>query len=532
MQPEAETLDTSYARAGQRAVRVSRVAPRVATVLVGVALTALSYLSPALIPYCMDEFVHYQPLACAVFPLTREHNVFREECGRYDLVLPFTQERLPLRAYDYIGSLPALVFVPFWRLLHDPVAARVQGALFLMLASWLVARLEGLLTLDALLAAVVFPVYSVAFLADLGPAGLSLVVLALALHALRSACTASGAAARAWLGALTGGLVFLGFWIKPVFSWTLPAIAALGWRWTTPNGAPVRLARPTLARIFGAAALAGGLPLLLLLFARDPEGQRYYTVSANGEIGLHTFLEPAGRMLHYVVNGGDVLPRTLSLPASPMDRVPFLLGCAVLAAAWPVRGRSGTWLLGSLLTLASTATTRSAWGPHHVAYTLFFVVGGLAVALAWLRRTCRRAWLAVLVCAALVWGSLVARLPEASVNFDSNADKDALLSFVREQRLDAHTVVVHATWGTFFIAHLFGARTQCQLYVLRLPDRPDDLREVRALADRLNRGVIVITARQPRVVNTPALENALGRPLAVHEFGRWRAFEFLRRAIP
>ena len=511
---------------------MSHVGRRAATVLAGVALTGLSYLSPALIPYCMDEFVHYQPLACAAFPLTREHNVFREECGRYDLVLPFTQNRLPLRAYDYIGSLPALVFVPFWRLVHDPVAVRVQGALFLMLASWLVARLEGLRTLDALLAAAVFPVYSLAFVADLGPAGISLVVLALALHALRSACAASNPTLRASLGALTGGLVFLGFWIKPVFSWTLPAIVAIGWRWTTQGGTGAHATRPALMRVFGAAAVAGGLPLVFLLFATDPEGQRYYRVAFHGEIGVHTFLEPAGRMLHYVADGGDVLPRTLSLSASPMDRVPLLLGGIVLAAAWPVRGRISTWLLAALLTLASTATTRSAWGPHHVAYTLFFVVGGLAVALAWLRGARRRLWLATLVCTAFVWGSLVVRLPQANVRFDSNADKDSLLAFVRDQRLDERTVVVHATWGTFFIARLFGSKTQCQLYVLRLPDRPDDLREVRALADRLNRGVVVITARRPRVVNTPDLESALGRPLAVHEFGRWRAFEFLKRAMP
>lgn len=78
----------------------------------------------------MDEFVHYHALGCATAPLGEGLPSFRDGCGLYDLRLPFTRTWLPLRSYYYIGSLPSAVFAPLWRLLGDPVAARLQGGLF------------------------------------------------------------------------------------------------------------------------------------------------------------------------------------------------------------------------------------------------------------------------------------------------------------------------------------------------------------------------------------------------------------------
>ena len=65
-------------------------------------------------------------------PLQRGLPSFRDGCGLYDLRLPFTTTPLPLRSYLYIGSVPALPFYPFWRLIGDPVAVRVQGAVFFL----------------------------------------------------------------------------------------------------------------------------------------------------------------------------------------------------------------------------------------------------------------------------------------------------------------------------------------------------------------------------------------------------------------
>src|SRR5262249_13116877 len=142
----------------------------------------------------------------------------------YDLRLPFTSTLLPLRSYHYIGSLPALPFFPFWRLLRDPVAVRVQGAFFLLVSTALLARLTGVGFGVQLLAALVFPVFALAFVVDLGPVGLSLVIVGVTLLALRRAVRARKESARLAWSAAAGAFFFLGFWIKLVFAWTAPAL--------------------------------------------------------------------------------------------------------------------------------------------------------------------------------------------------------------------------------------------------------------------------------------------------------------------
>jgi hypothetical protein len=72
-----------------------------AGVLGTAVLVALAVLSPRVLPYNMDEFVHYHALGCATAPLGKGLPAFRDGCGLYDLRVPFTQ--LPGR-----GVLPVL----------------------------------------------------------------------------------------------------------------------------------------------------------------------------------------------------------------------------------------------------------------------------------------------------------------------------------------------------------------------------------------------------------------------------------------
>jgi hypothetical protein len=101
------------------------------------ALLAAVWLSPRVVPYNMDEFVHYHALGCATTTHAQALPSIRDGCGYYDLRLPFTSSPLPLRAYYYIGRGRALPFYPIWRLFDDPVAARLAGAAcFLVARSW------------------------------------------------------------------------------------------------------------------------------------------------------------------------------------------------------------------------------------------------------------------------------------------------------------------------------------------------------------------------------------------------------------
>jgi len=114
----------------------------------------------------MDEFVHYHVLGCASSADAGALPSIRDGCGYFDLRLPLTSTPLPLRAYYYIGSLPALPFYPFWQLVGDPVAARLAGACCFLLATFLSGRLLGVRAPSIVIASLVFPVWLVTFVVD------------------------------------------------------------------------------------------------------------------------------------------------------------------------------------------------------------------------------------------------------------------------------------------------------------------------------------------------------------------------------
>jgi hypothetical protein len=507
-------------------MRPRRAAQAAGGALLAGALLTLAWSSPDWLAYNMDEFVHYHALGCATAPLSRGLPTYRDGCGLYDLRLPFTTLRLPLRSYYYIGSLPAVVFVPFWALFDDPVAARVQGGVFFLAATVLAARLLRVRPGAAALAGFAFPVYGFSFLADEGPVGLSILLLLGALLAIRRAVDAKDTVSGASWGGLASVLLFLGLWVKLVFAWWVPAVLA----WTVLEvrrrektvWALIQRRRATLL----AGAFAFVLPTLTLLASTDTAGLPYY--AALRKSGLSS--EPVGqraiaaRLIRYVTDGSLVAPRNLELPSSVLDPLPAVASVILLGVS--IARPSGrrreilTWTLLALLTFALVATSRHSRWPHHVVLALVFLVFALALALDTAGRRRRAAFALV---TALFWASLALRWPGASVLPDSNAAKDELLAFVRAKGLDRETLQVHASWGTYYIAQLFGARERTVLYLRALPDQPEALLQVRDVARSRRRPVLVMSDRRWERLQTPEVERILGRPVATHRFGNWWA---------
>src|SRR6266542_575063 len=134
--------------------------------LTAVFLLALALVSPHFIPYSMDEFVHYHPLGCYDAPLSLKYQTYNEGCHMYQLTLPGSSVALPLRSYIYIGNLPVIPFFFFWKLLHDPVAVRIQGVVYFFITLVLMARLLNIRFASALIASLIFPLFFVAFFVD------------------------------------------------------------------------------------------------------------------------------------------------------------------------------------------------------------------------------------------------------------------------------------------------------------------------------------------------------------------------------
>ncbi len=487
-----------------------------------VVLLVVAWSSPRWLPYNMDEFVHYQPLGCATAPLSERLGEFRESCHLYDLRLPGTDHPLPLRSYLYIGSFPAIVFYPFWRVLQDPVAARVQGAFFMLLASVLAARYLRVRLRSVTLAGLAFPLVAASFLADEGPVGLSIVLLLSALLLFRRSVAAAAPRERLLAAGAAGLALFLGVWTKLLFVWWLPALLLQGQRDLRASRRPSR----SVAGPLVALALAAILPSLGLLASKDNQGHPYYAsitrarVSTDSEATAGT----GAHLSRYLVDASLAAARTLTLPSSPTDALPAVLAAGLLV--WGLRARSAL-RTQILLLLASFALTfglslpspYTRW-PHHVVLAVVFLAMALALVLDALPRG---AFAAAGASVGIVWLSIGLRLPLATPFLESSFEKDALLRFVRTGGLDGSTLQVHTSWGTYYIAQLFGDPARAVVYLKALPDDERRLRETRRLAGEIGRPLLVVSSRRPERFETPELVAVLGQPAETHRFGEWRA---------
>jgi hypothetical protein len=332
------------------------------------------------------------------------------------------------------------------------------------------------------------------------------------------------------LATAAGFACFLGVWIKLVFAWCLPAVtAALAWRlfW----GKEARVEPPSRAASALAAFLAALLvPTAWLLLSLTAEGTPYYEVLRTGRFSLEgeALGTVASNLAAYLVNGSAVVSRSMTWPWSPLDLLPLLLAAAILAAglAGPRRRVVASWLGGAVLTFAVTAISGRAQAAHHFVFSLFFLVLALASALGppgGNRGLVRASGALVLFFGA----SLLWRGPAVLVNPKSNLAKDQLLAWVREGGLDRRTVELHASWGTYYIAHLFGDPGEIVLFSRKFARDPHYLAEARAVAEKEGRGILLITG-EPERLELEVVEGVLGPPLATRRFQNWWAFEYRR----
>jgi hypothetical protein len=489
-------------------------------------LVVVALFSPRVLPYNMDEFVHYHALGCATAPLGEDLPSFRDGCGLYDLRLPFTQTWLPLRSYYYIGSVPSAPFYPLWLLLDDPVAARVQGALFFFLSVLLATRLLGVSPLLVLLAGLVFPVFAVTFLSDQGPVGLSIVLLLAVLLAVRRSVVAGGSWSSVAWASLAGLACFLGLWVKLIFVWWLPAVALFAVAEARRHRGGISAARRRLRFALLAGTVALLVPTLVLLSSLDVDGRSYGASLSRGGLSAAPAHLGAGamRLSRYFTDASLFAPRNVTLRPSALDVLPAGLSALLLVGALSRRdaGRReiAGWLLLGLVTFGLASTSAFTRWPHHFVFPALFAVLALARAFALMGRSARVVATGLVV---VVWASLGLRWSSASYPRDSSPGKDQLLSFVREKGLDRETLQVHSSWGTYYVAQLFGDPERMVVFVKGIPDDRGQLREVACLAREHGRPVLLTSSRRWPRIQTAVVDDVLGRPARTWRFGDWWA---------
>ena len=236
--------------------------------------------------------------------------------------------------------------------------------------------------------------------------------------------------------------------------------------------------------------------------------------------------ERAAHLVRDAFDASVLAPRNLTLPASALDLVPPLTATLLLAWAVSRAGRRAEillWLGVALPTLALIAASEFAQWPHHAHYPVLLVVLALALAIDGLGRSGR---LAMAAAVALLITSLGVRLSQAAYPVEASPDKDRLLRLVRSQGLDRTAFQAHTSWGTYYIAQLFGDPARQLVDIKGLSDDLAQLAEVRRLAHEAGRPVLLLSSRRSDRLQTPAVDAILGPAGECWRFGSWSAVEY------
>jgi hypothetical protein len=328
---------------------------------------------------------------------------------------------------------------------------------------------------------------------------------------------------------VAGLTLFVGLWVKLVFAWWLPAAALF----VVAQGRgrnPQRLARrrrPWPALLAGALALL--VPTGLLLASVDVDGRPYGAALSRGRLSAEPAHVGAGaaRLLPYLLDASRLAPRNVTLPSSILDALPAVLGTLILVAGLsrpgPRRLEIVGWTMLGVLTFGLAATSAFTRWPHHFVFPALFLVLALAVAL---DRSGRPARLVATVLVVLLWASLALRWPSAEYPRNSSPGKDALLAFVRERGLDRDMFQIHASWGTYYTAQLFGDPGRMVVFVKAISDDPRQLQQVACLARERGRRLLLVSSRRWPRLQTDHVDDILGRPTQTWRFGGWWAVAY------
>ncbi len=478
-----------------------------------------------IVPYNMDEFLFYDAIICHLYPGNNLHGW----CDPFQLNVLNSGLILPLRSFDYVGSFPALYFLPIVLLWGSPLAARLLGMVFLVAGGFIAARIFSFRPRNVVLALILTFPYLFQHLVDTGPVGLQIFSVFLLYVLLDRWC-----AKQQWRTAIIIALLtFANIWTKPSFFWFAPGLLLfllihIVRNWTVLR-APVRRGRFVWQGIVAFMILGLLMAVLLLSTAADDSTVRpfldqlmlskSYSLSEilRGDwIGWspswYAFLHPLEATQRvYEVMLVPTLSRVFCIVHYLF--VPFFL-LALFARGLSRRALilPAVLYVSFLLTLMMIIRTQDSWAMHHAILSYpFLILATLAtlrvVLLACASPSCL--WLRALL---FMWGAafivvnlfLYALFPMQTYQFHNTPQKHMVQRIINTGSIPDRTMVLTLDWGMFYYSGLFGSSQKSVLFEWGLDD-PERIEYLQDLARENNRKIVLLYASADTSVNAPLL---------------------------
>jgi len=476
------------------------------------------------VPYNMDEFLFYDAIICHLYPGNNLHGW----CDPFQLNVLNSGIILPLRSFDYVGSFPALYFLPIVLLWSSPLAARLLGMVFLVAGGFIAARIFSFRPRNVVLGLMLIFPYLFQHLVDTGPVGLQIFSVFLLYVLLDRWC-----AKQQWyIAVIIALLTFVNIWTKPSFFWFGPGLILFLLIHVVRNWvalrAPGRRSRFVLQGIVSLAVLALFMSILLLSTAADDPTVRPFLQQlmlsqsyslremVQGDwIGWspswYAFLHPLEATQRvYEVMSAPTLSRIFCIIHYLF--VPFFLFVLFLKGlSYRVLILPAVLYVSFLVTIMMIVRTYESWAMHHAILSYPFLI---LAALATLRivlthAVSSRFWLRAIL---FVWGTafvvvnlfLYALFPTQTYNFHNTPQKHMVQRIINTGSIPDRTMVLTLDWGMYYYSGLFGSPNKSVLFEWGLDD-PQRVEYLQNLARENNRKIVLLYAPADTSVNAPLL---------------------------
>ncbi|MDD5041786.1 MAG: hypothetical protein PHX87_05285 [Candidatus Peribacteraceae bacterium] len=492
---------------------------------------AFVVLFSTIVPYNMDEFIHYDTILCYLYPGNNLHGT----CDPFKLNFLNTGFILPLRAYHYSGSFPSVYFLPIILLWSSPLAARSLGMVFMLLGGLIAARMFRFKPLHVFLGlGALFP-YLFQHLVDTGPIGFHILSVFLIYALLDRWCSTLKTR---YICAITL-LLFCGIWTKFAYFWYVPGFAVFLLIHSIRHRRFLFTGRH-LALFLGQSASALLVLLILvgsLLLSTAPDNPAFKPFL---DTIIHSDALSFSELLHGVWWHSPVVTALIH-PLEATQRVfevipanvPSLLYSVVIYLSVPLilfilllTERKfidrkhllvpAALMVAFFLTVVMIARTKGAGAMHHAILSYpFLILATLATirclldAVAHSSRTWLR-WILIVWLAAYVIVNLIfcIKFPTQPYRFHDDPEKFLVHTMINTGSIPDRTMVLVVDWGMFYYSGLFGSSKKSVLFEWGLKDEAR-IRALQDLAHRNGRKIVVLYTSRETASNLPLIQQVV-----------------------
>jgi len=457
----------------------------------------ISIIISKFVPYNMDEFIHYHPIACLHFEHGSE-NIFSSNCETNNLKI--FNITLPLRSYDYVGSFRALLYYPLFIIWQSPESARFFGLLLLLIEGIILSKIFKIKYYYFFIGFLLFFPYFFMHAVDTGPVAFHLISIYLIYYLfLRWKDNEKW-----YYPFLIGTIVLLAVWEKPIFLiYGLPLF--LLFIYLKPS---IKMWKQLIFPIFIFSTAIG-----ILFFASTYDGKHYYDEifkRSDSITSTDSFIKSP--VISAVFNPYYATHRIYNVKNA--NAFSIFYGLFVLLSPFLVGRKRKEYLFFYFLFIIQVlliASLKQAFAMHHTILAYPFLILSFMYSLDFSNKNMIKKWLLVFILLNII---IFFTFTAQKVDLTNDKSRIEINTILNNTKIADEYYYIILDWGDYYYQSLYGPRNQSVIYI----DSSKDINLLEDLATLKDKKSIFIYRKYSPYIET--INKVY--PLEVCYYGQWQ----------